>query len=664
MTSPPRMFPLPSFGWPSAAQQLGKTMEKRVIDQLNLEQPSAFHAQLLADSMAFVAESRKKMGEYYSQWDTNLETYSLQRRTDSSDVKAAERGEPIKMVVPLSYSQVQTFVSFCFGLFTQRERLFELIPVGPEFVKPAKVGEAFLHRDLVKSVWEARLYQYLLDVAIYGVGILKIRWCKEYESRLTPVPQSDGTVVHQQMRVPSFTGNKVTNISPYQFFPDPSLPLSRFQEGRFVATEEVMTRNELISLEQDGQVSGIKWVPGIDKNMLDKRGDSRVYGVGRLPGSGTGVPTPGEDTANVIVTEIQRTLVPATTILDDKPLGPETYPIKYVIWVANDARIIKCEPMNYVHGRYTYELGEYNPNVLSFSNPGLAASIHLLQDTFSWFINSRVTNVRKILSGQAVVDPTAVEVTDITERRPLIRLKPNVPKIGVEKYYKPLETADVTASHVQDAGYIQQITQQVTGINETLMGEIYPGRRSATENRNATQSAAGRVKMIAMLLYRNGLEPMGRQMLSNLRDGLDENQVVRLVGAEDAIGAQGLFVRANKLDLVGEYDFEMFDGTLPSERVMNAQALGETMMAFITNPPAAIALGIDPRAIWLEYLELRGIRHPRRFLLPYTPSQTDPNGLATPQTSGPLGSGPSPGVPGFDPQSLLSGVGNEGYPGA
>ena len=635
-------------------------MDKRVINQLNQEDPSAFHASMLAECNSLVSASRKKMGEYYEQWDTNHTIYTLKRPVDSTDVKASERNEPIKMVVPLSYSQVQTFVSFCFGLFTQRERLFELIPVGPEFVKPAKVGEAFLHRDLVKSVWEARLYQFLLDVAKYGLGVLKTRWSREVESRLMPVPQLDGTVVYQQMPVTTFIGNKVTNISPYQFFPDPALPISRFQEGAFVATEEIMTRNELKRLEANGEVSGIKWIPNINKRMLETRGNSRVYGLDRLPTSGTSTGVPGEDSTNVIVLEVQRTLIPSETILDDKPLGPETFPIKYVVWIANDARIIKCEPMNYVHGCYTYDIGEYNPDLLSFSNPGLQNSIHLLQDTFSWFINSRVTNVRKILTGQAIVDASAIEVSDLTERRPLIRLKPNTPKLGVDKFYKPIETPDVTASHVQDAGYIQNLTQQVTGINDTLMGEIYPGRRSATENRNATQSAAGRVKMVAMLLYRNALEPMGRKMLSNLRDGLDEQQVIRLVGVEEAAGAQGLFVRADKTALVGEYDFEMFDGTLPSERIMNAQALGETMMAFITNPQAAIALGIDPRAIWLEYLELRGIRHPRRFLLPYVPQQMGTNGMPQPQPQGPPGSGPSPGVPGFDVQSLLSGVGATG----
>jgi hypothetical protein len=46
----------------------------------------------------------------------------------------------------------------------------------------------------------------------------------------------DGAEVVEELT--QYEGNKVTYISPYTFFPDPSVKLADFQKGAFCATEQ------------------------------------------------------------------------------------------------------------------------------------------------------------------------------------------------------------------------------------------------------------------------------------------------------------------------------------------------------------------------------------------------------------------------------------------
>ena len=293
-----------------------------------------------------------------------------------------------------------------------------------------------------------------------------------------------------------------------------------------------------------------------------------------------------------------------------------------------------------------------------------------LQNVISWFLNSRITNVRKVIGDKLIVNPAAVVMEDLQNRRPVIRLKASAAG-EIDRHIKQLNLTDVTTTHVKDVKDLHDILKVVTGITDSLLGEVRPGRRSATENRNTTSGSAARIKTLAAVIFRFALEPLGRQMLSNLRDGLDSETYVRLLGQKAAMTPE--FIKVSKTDLVGHYDFEIFDGTLPSERQFAAQTLNELMSQLIANPQVAVFFNIDPRKLLNELLLLRGIRNPERFQLDQQPqpgqaaAQRQPgaatqfggNGNGNGQPSGGpdllaggLG-GPSTGLQGALPESLL-----------
>ncbi len=603
-------------------------MESYVQKDLEGEEQSAFHKQVLNDSLALVKLSRSKMQEYYTKWDRNDEIFRSIRPRDKEDTQAKERGEPEKMVVPIAFSQAQTFVAFCYSLFTQRDRIFELEGFSADDDRAAKVGEALLAQNLRYNKFEAILDLFLRDIARFGVGVIKVLWTTQKQTVTEQVETPGSTFLGMQLtrskikevekEVVKYQGNKLTHISPYRFLPDPRLPLIRYQEGEFCASEDFYSMAQLKQWEREGVTTGVKFIKPLSRDVdLSARGQR--YDDGHddqgafLPGAGRG---DGQVKKTVLVTEVQREIIPADYMVDDVPMGPEDYPIKYVIWIANNTRVIKCEPLGYVHNEFTYICAPFIYDDCVHLPDGLMDTIGTLSDVITWFINSRITNVRKVIQDKLVVQPKNIEMDDLDARRPVIRLKSAA--IGdISRSIMQLPLQDVTTNHIQDAKYLHEVVQIVTGINDTILGQFQPGRRSATEHRNVTSGSAARLKSCASVIYWVALEPLAKQMLSNLQDGLDKEQFVKILGIEEATAGEK-FIGVTKTDLVGSYDFNAFDGTLPSERSNTAAALEEVLKMLISNPNAAVLFGLDPKKILREIMILRGIKNPERFALDAT----------------------------------------------
>lgn len=598
-------------------------MDPRIQKELEKEEVTDFHKALLKHCVDLVDGSRVVMQKEYEKWDQHNNVYKGLRTPDVQDKKAKERGEPEKMIVPLTYSQVQTFIAFCFSVFFQREKMYELVGMSAEDHRPAKVGEALLQRDLRHNNIEGLMYQFLLDIGRFGLGIIKSSWKVEMQKVTEDVEVPALSIlgyglgaktVQQEVEKPKYQGNKLVNISPYRFFPDVRMPLSRFQEGEFVACEDEVTFVALKQMEKDGDVAGIDHVKVMTKmNQYTSGQTSRRLFSTDIKETSSAMPW-GQTSGTGVLTEVQITLIPKNFMIDGKPMSPEDFPMKWNVWYVNDQRIVKAEPLGYVHDMYTYDVSQFSPDMHTLVSDGLAGTIDKLQEVITWLINSHITSVRKTIQNWIVVDPEGVNMKDISDRSPVIRLKPGAYRSGVDKWLKQLAVTDVTGNHIQDSEFLQGVVQIVTGINDNALGQFHSGRRSATEAKNVNSATASRLITIAKTIWTSGLDTLGKKMLSNLRDGLDMETYVRVIGDSADLSSMAEFKKVSKDALVGDYDFEIFDGTLPSERQYQAETIMDLVNLLISAPQVNMALQFDLRALIMEVLELRNIRDPARFM--------------------------------------------------
>lgn len=288
-------------------------MDKDISATLKNETPGPAHDALLARVRSLVEMSRTRMNSYYPDWDRYDDVYRGIRPADKQDKKAAERKEPTKLVVPIAHAQIQTFVAFCYSVLFQREYFFELTPYGADNSKAAAIGEALIQRDLDHFNFPSTTYQFLLDAARFGVGIFKDTWVEELQWVTEETPANTVSLFgatlsygskSARVQKPKYQGNKVINVSPYRFFPDPRLPIRRFQEGEFVASEDEYSYQDLKQMEAEGSVQGIDFIGNLNKDTSSEgRKTSRMTSVDF---SDTNRDKPLMETkGNVIVTEVQ-----------------------------------------------------------------------------------------------------------------------------------------------------------------------------------------------------------------------------------------------------------------------------------------------------------------------------------------------------------------------
>lgn len=277
-----------------------------------------------------------------------------------------------------------------------------------------------------------------------------------------------------------------------------------------------------------------------------------------------------KDEQIICVTSCQMRLVPSKY-----KLGPEDYPVMYVITIANDGRVLNAKPMGYMHDEWTYDVAQFSPDMHQRISESLA-DIVFAMDVISYLINSRLASVRKSLENNLVIDPSGVDMATVESRSPYILMKKGSPRLGVEKFVRQLPYVDTTSRHLEDAQLIMQIMQVVTGVNENAMGQFSGGRRSATEARAANSGSSSRMKVPATLIFADCLQPLGHKMLTNHRQGISQETFSKILGdSPEVLARYSLFKPQDVSKLVGVEDHFVFDGTLQSEKGFIAQSLQE-----------------------------------------------------------------------------------------
>lgn len=603
-------------------------MREIVTADLRKPEPPEWHKALLGHAKALVKMSRSAMSKYYSQWDLQEQVYRGIRQLDKADVKAAKRNEPTKMIVPNTFAQVMTFTSFSFMLLTQNRTYFELQATGADdFGKKLQDCETLLQYNAVRNKFNVVLFQFLLDVARFGLGVIECMWTREIAkvrvSNLPSVAVIDGveSVLYsgtQWLDVVRYEGNVVRNVSPYRFFPDTRFPLSQLQRGEFCACEEEYSLSELKQLETVGEVAGVDFIQPLATNWESVR-EAPTRTAFTFDSNWRRMFESKAPTAPVLVTKVQIKIVPKQFKLDNgEPLGPEDFPVLYHLWYANDNRIIRCEPAGWWHGEFGFSVGQFTPDMHHTVTMGLADLVYRIQDVISWFVNSHITSVRRVMDNRLIINPAVVDMKSF-DGEGHIYLKQGANPLMIDKAVHQLQVADVTARHMQDVALLQQLMQVVTGINDNALGQYASGRRSATEARNVNYGAASRMKLHTALLWDQALAPLGRQMLSNLRQELSFEFFAKVIGFSEDVQQRYLAFKGTPDEVLSSTDYLVFDSSLPSDKSLMANALQELLVTVLSNPQAALTFNINPQRLLSEIMWLRGSGSLERFA--FTPDE-------------------------------------------
>lgn len=579
-----------------------------------------------------IQASKNSYEAKYSQWRKNEDAavaYMPERDVDAIRRTKREQGSPqyTTIQVPYSYAMLMAAHTYWTTIFMARTPVLQYSGRHGESSQNVQALEALMDYQVQIGEMLAPWYIWLYDVGKFGVGVLGNYWDERF-SNVSEIVQKEemlfdliptGVVkkVKRTRRVRGYSGNCVYNIRPYDVFPDPRVTLGEFQKGEFVGVYRRVGWNALLKRKELGYYTNLDRVrPG-----REPPDSSRIEGSSQidLPDSNTMFYTRNEtggprETAVIPLYEMYIELVPS-----EWGLGASNFPEKWVFTTdAEFKTVIGAQPLGANHDRFPLVIIVLEPEGYALVPRGMPEILQPVQNTLDWLINSHFYNVRKILNGQFVVDPSKIAISDMLDPTPggIIRAKAAGYGTDLRTAVHQLQTVDVTQQHMKDMQIMQSIGEQAVGINAQIMGQMNAGRRTATEVRTANTFGISRLKTCAELFSAQGWAPLSQMMVSNTQQYYDEEKQFKIAGDLMQSTAPN-FMNVTPDDILGFYDYVPVDGTLPIDRFAQANLWREIMGGLRTMPEVAQQYDIAKLFAWTA--QLAGLKNINQFKIQVVP---------------------------------------------
>jgi hypothetical protein len=285
-----------------------------------------------------------------------------------------------------------------------------------------------------------------------------------------------------------------------------------------------------------------------------------------------------------------------------------------------------------------------------------------VQNTIDWLLNTHFYNVRASLNNQFIVDPSKIVLKDVQNSGAgfVWRLRPEAYGSDISKIFMQVPVTDVTRSHMSDYQMMLGVGEKILGVNDQIMGALSAGgRKTATEVRTSTGFGVNRQKTITEYMSNTGFGSHAQSIVMSTQQFYDAQQKIRRVG-DLVLDAGAKFLQVTPEDIVGQFDLVPVDGTLPIDRMAQAN-LWKEIMASIKNMPPQVSMGYDWARIFGWAAQLGGLKNIQQFKVQVVPDQQ----IAQQQQAGnvipmappnaPRPMLPSPGVGGVAPGNTASG---------
>jgi len=584
-----------------------------------LDPSSAEYKTLLSLLRQYIQAGQSAISSRTSKWNEaeknrkayiNLKEVDKKRLEDANSGKAGYPGvAPI--VVPITFAMNMTTLSYLMSIFTARMPVIPIIGGGDDS-EAARKMESILQYQCSMMKYMLKLYIWFQDVLDYGVGVSFNYWKTEHTKYIADANQMGIMGMINKLtgnQLPprkiilegiSYEGNDCDIIDPFNLIVDPRYPLSDYERGDFFGysyTASIMdikhkgTKGELVNTEKVQKSN----VQANSSKRDEVMGASKTTNVG---GKG--------------VTQVHRLFV--KIIPSEFGLSEDNSPALCEFRVTSNNVIIYGDMISNIHGKKPVSILEFNPDGHSLFNLGQSELLSGLQNHLSWLFNSHMDNVRKSLNDMLIVDPSRINMKDLTDPEPgkVLRLSASAMGQDVRSIVHQLQVQDVTSGHLNKASVVIDFMQRISAATDNMMGMPNFGRRTATEIQNISVMAGGRMKTFAELCHVMGIKPQHYQFIANTQQYLSQAKAYQIVGEN---GDFSKVAQVSPGEILGEFHIPPADGTLPPDRLALAQTWKELFNMIIASPAAPVLTQVfNPVAIFENITNLMGAKDIKRFL--------------------------------------------------
>ena len=563
---------------------------------------SHLHSNIANMVLNFARESGEKMSVRHPSWRKIDETQTSYIPTDAKEdaEQLKDTRKPVHIVMPMSKACLETQVTYDCAAALE-DPIFGYEGVGPEDRFGAMMCELEIRRQSIKNKFVLNLMTFFRDARKYGLGVIHPQWYQRMGQEVTDIPATSflGIPIVKAKRVVSeqviSEGNRLFNIDPYRFWPDPKVSISDIQDAEFLCWGRTTDRNTLLSMEKSRAYGYFNC------EYLRKEGAMRSrlmdqYSSGRDTKSGFDSTTGTTESTPVDVITMFVRLVPF-----DVKLGSSRYPEVWCFEVAGDQIVIKAEPMNFWHGMYPICVGSPSYDGYSICPTSDQESVYGMQMVLDFLINQFIRDQKKTGADMLAADPSMWDISTLEDPEPgrVILLdrdywgRANAVNEGLTQ----LKFNNTSGGNIMAAGFFADFMKQVTGANDNVQGvsQARSEAITAAEASGARQSSLSRLQKDVRVMDVMGLTDMAIMLASNTQQFMSLNHYVRVTGRneEQLMGEFGIYmpqypyVMLNRDLLNVNLDILPRNGTIPGGANLAAlQAWFQTMMSNVGSASA------------------------------------------------------------------------------
>lgn len=522
------------------------------------------------------------------------------------------------MLIPYTYALLMSAHTYWTSVFFGRNPVHQYAGRHGEGEQQTQAVEALIGYNVDIGGMMGPYYIQLYDAGKYGVGILGEYWDKETVQTTYIVEEADPADpaakvrLQQTEQIDGYEGNKVYNISPWDFLPDPRVPVGRLQESEFVAVRRRFPWNSLVRRAKQGYITNLDAVTSSIGTIAWQNRESDSQLNRPLEDSYMVSSYDSETTHPSIVGgyEVYVDLLPS-----EWGLGNMDFPEKWVFTLTADKTLLLgAQPMGSRHGRFPFSVMEIEVEGYGMWNRGIPETVQTIQDTMDWLLNVHFFNTRAVLNNLFLVDPTKVVMRDLNSPQPggVIRLKPEAYGQDLKTFFYQIPIADITRSNFQDIDMMLGIGERTTGISDQIMGVLQSGgRKTATEVRTSTGFGVNRMKTVTEYISATAFSPHSQRLVQNCQQYYSGEKKLRIVGSL-AQSAGPAFINVTPELISGFYDFVPVDGTLPVDRMAQVNMWTQILQGMGKMAPQ-VFMQYDIGKIFAWVASLAGVKNLNQF---------------------------------------------------
>lgn len=440
---------------------------------------------MLADRIRIAEREQRKRHDAWTKAEDAVLCYIPESDVDAARARSRSQGEPqyTTLMMPYTYAVLMSAHTYWTSVFFARSPVHQFAGRHGEGEQQTQALEALISYNVDVGEMMGPYYIQLYDAGKYGVGVIGEYWDKEtiqvsyVENEEGPEgPEGRGAKVQVTEETDGYEGNKIYNISPWDFLPDPRVSVGRYQQGEFIAVRRRFLWNDLVRRRRQGYIMNLEEVKssrGLDTTRSDV-GNSSL----EVPLEDDVVSTLDEGVKHPALVsgyEVYVDLVQA-----DWGLGPSTFPEKWVFTLTDDkALLLGAQPLGMRHGKFPISVMEVEVEGYGAWNRGIPDTVESIQNTMDWLLNVHFFNVRAVLNNIFIADPSMLVMRDLLSIKEggIVRLKPEAYGKDLRTMFYQVPIADITRNNFSDMDTMLQIGERALGINDQIMGAMQSGGR-------------------------------------------------------------------------------------------------------------------------------------------------------------------------------------------